>query len=162
MHLHHVTLNTGHVARTSRADVGEAAIARLVPWLERALALGEALPLPVPELSHFAACARVDDGALVVTVYAPSGPHVAGKPADATMPVIVFAVGRRSRSGRRVWDALAELSGMTAADVPPSPWIAVQLLPTLAAHADASRWLGDFERCAAWAWLTRRADLREV
>lgn len=36
------------------------------------------------------------------------------------------------------------------------PWLAVSLAPLAVQHPDALEWLGDLERCVAWAWLEER------
>jgi hypothetical protein len=41
--------------------------------------------------------------------------------------------------------------------VPAGPWCAVRFELGLAMHQQAADWLGDFERCIAWAWLDARA-----
>ena len=36
---------------------------------------------------------------------------------------------------------------------PEPPWCAVEIHPALALYPAAAEWLGDFERCVAWAWV---------
>jgi hypothetical protein len=36
------------------------------------------------------------------------------------------------------------------------PWCAVILTPNAARQIDQMDWLGDFERCLAWAWLDKQ------
>ena len=41
----------------------------------------------------------------------------------------------------------------------PAPWLVVDLyLISLAADPDAAAWLGDAERCIAWAWIETRPE----
>ena len=47
-----------------------------------------------------------------------------------------------------------------ALQAPGTPWCAVALHPGFLEQHGASAWIGDFERCIAWAWLTRNPDLR--
>jgi hypothetical protein len=83
MHLNHITLNTGHLARTSRADVAPEVTQLLADWLPGTINSGRTHALPVPSLSHFAVQVFVQDGGLVVTVVAPMGPHQQGQPMRA-------------------------------------------------------------------------------
>lgn len=39
------------------------------------------------------------------------------------------------------------------------PWLAVSISPLLRFDLDAATWLGDFERCVAWAWLESRQGI---
>ena len=68
-----------------------------------------------------------------------------------------FAVGADGGDhARAAWDAVAAEGATDPASLrrPPAPWLIVALLPALTAW-DRTRWdwLGDFERCLAWAWL---------
>lgn len=47
-------------------------------------------------------------------------------------------------------------------DQPDAPWCAVVLHPSLSAYRGDVEWMGDFERCIAWAWITRRPALQSV
>lgn len=162
-YIHHITLNTGHVARTPRAEVSEVAMAAMVQWLDRALdSPGERVALPVPKLAEFGAIALTEGGALVVTIYGPSGAVDRGMPyAAKPQPLITFAVARRSRQGAAAWRSLNQMAGTTG-NQPPEPWCAVVLHPQLAMYIGATQWIADLERCIAWAWLTRNPDLRSV
>ena len=160
--INHITLNTGHVARTKRADVAPDVTALLANWLPGTINSGRTHALPVPSLSHFGAQVLVHDGALVVTVVAPVGPHQQGQPfAGKTMPLVTFGVAQRSRQGALLWDMLTSAFGSVAGlQQPGTPWCAVAVHPSIAAYDGPVDWLGDFERCVAWAWLTRNPDLR--
>jgi hypothetical protein len=162
MYLNHITLSTGHLARTPRSEVAPAVTHLLAAWLPNIINSQRSHPLPLPELSHFSARAFVESGALVVSVYAPLGPHEQGKPhTGADMPLVTLGVAQRSRQGGELWakmtKAFATLPGL---EQPGAPWCAVALHPSLALYAGPTDWLGDFERCIAWAWLTRNPDLR--
>lgn len=162
MYLNHITLSTGHTARTSRADVYPSVTKLLADWLPTAINSGKAHALPVPELSHISAQVFVQDGALVVTVSAPVGPHTHGKPhTGKTMPLVTFGVAQRSRQGAPLWDMLIKAFDSLAGLVQPdTPYCAVAIHPSIAAYKGPIDWLGDFERSAAWAWITRNPDLR--
>jgi hypothetical protein len=153
----HITLTTGHIARQQRADVSDAALATLVPWLADALATGQRTPLPwLP--GGCSALALQQDGALVVTVYGPD-PNI-GKP----VALATFGVAPRSRSAPPLWDMLMRTQPYVIAglSMPAAPWCAVVPYPVLVAHPDAIEWLGDLERCVAWAWASRHPGLRAV
>ena len=162
MYLNHITLATSHMARTSRADVAPDVTALLADWLPGAINSGQTHPLPVPSLSHFGAQVLVQDGGLVVTVVAPVGPHQHGKPhAGQTMPLVTFGVAQRSRQGAALWAMLIKAFGSAPGlQQPGTPWCAVAIHPSITAYPEPVDWLGDFERCVAWAWLTRNPDLR--
>lgn len=164
MYLNHITLNTGHLARTSRTDVAPAVTQLLASWLPATLNSGKYHHLPVPELSHFSAQIFVQDGALVVTVSASVGPHQQGKPHNGqTMPLVTFGVAQRSRQGAPLWSMLVKAFGCVAGlQQPGTPYCAVAIHPRIAAYKGATGWLGDFERCVAWAWITRNPDLQPV
>lgn len=153
MYLNHITLTTGHLARTSRGDVPAEVTAVLAPWLQGLVDSGKAAPLPVPALSEYSAQALLQDGALVVTLYAPAGPYQPGKPHGGNvMPLVTIGVAHRSRHAAQLWDALcAAVPRRPKMDMPAAPWLAVITHPTLAAHLGATEWLGDLERCVAWA-----------
>lgn len=157
MYINHLTLNTGHLARTSRGDVAPHVTAILAPWLQGLVNTGKAGPLPVPDLAEYSAQALVQDGSLVVTLYAPAGPYQPGKPhGGEVMPLVTLGVAQRSRHAAPLWDALcAAVPSRPKMDMPATPWLAVITYPSLPAHRAAAEWLGDFERCIAWAWITR-------
>lgn len=160
MYINHLTLTTGHNARTSRSDVADDVLAVVAPWLQSIVNTGQKTPLPVPALSHFIAIAYVQDGGLVVTVYGPSWPHRQGQPASADIPLVTFGVAQRSRHSEPLWAMLmANFEHPEGIKQPATPWCAVAVHPSIMMHADAIGWLADFERCVAWAWITRNAQL---
>ncbi len=160
MHINHITLTTGHNARTSRADVADEALAVVATWLQSIVSTGQKSPIPVSELSHFSATAYVQDGGLVVTVYGPTGPHRKGQPANANIPLVTFGVAQRSRHGTHLWAMLlANFEHSPGIKQPSTSWCAVVVHPSIMTHQGAIGWLADFERCVAWAWITRNPDL---
>ena len=162
-YINHLTLPTGHKARTSRADVADDVLAIVAPWLQSIVGTGQKLPLPVQTLSHFAAVAYVQDGGLVVTVYGPSGPQLHGQPASADIPLVTFGVAQRSRHSEPLWAMLlANFEHPAGIKQPGTPWCAVVMHPSIMAHADAIGWLADFERCVALAWITRNTQLEST
>lgn len=163
MYLQHITLNTAHISRADRADVSDAAIAMIAPWMLDGFSKDKPVPLPVADLSHYSAHFKVDDGALICTVYAPFKPHVSGQPSDdSSLPVATFAVAQRSRHAH-AWGLLVNAFGAHPGITSPStPWLAVHIHESAAAYINSMDWLGDFERCCAWAWITRNTTLESV
>jgi hypothetical protein len=161
MYFNHLTLTTGHNARTSRADVSDETLALVAPWLDGIINSGALHPLPVQELSHLAARASVEAGSLIITVFAPAGPFVPGAVSRGKdMLLVTFGVAQRSRQGAALWPMLVDRLG-AAPDLqrPAEPWLAVALHEGLIMHMDVIGLLGDFERCCAWAWMTRNPSL---
>ena len=142
-YLNHLTLNTGHMRRSYRHEVTQDAIDHTQDLLADAIQAGCSVPMPVPGYSL-----RVEPfgsrRAMIATVSRGDVPlaslGVASRPAPAMWGQLVALQ-------HQVWPDLAVL------DQPPAPWCAAVLLPALALDHGASAWIGDFERCAAWAWL---------
>ena len=155
-YLNHITLSTGHTRRSPRAEVSGETLARVAPWLAALVESGQPAPLPVSGLSDYTGHATVVDGALIVTI---SGAALTDGPmAGNAPPLVTLGVAQRSRHGAALWPLM---TGPVMPHAKPSiqrpgePWAAVAIWPTLAMHPDAIGWLGDLERCIAWAWLER-------
>lgn len=78
-------------------------------------------------------------------------------------PLVSFGVAsRRSMEAKTLWESLHGLAGETEviqtdpARPPRPPWLGVLCHPALFLDPEAASWLGDFERCVAWAMLTRK------
>jgi hypothetical protein len=163
MVLAHITLQSGHIRVSPRTEVRDEVLALLAPWLDQALASGKPMALPVQALSHFSARASEEDGALLITLFGPRGPHVPGTPAPGVLPLVTLGVAQLSRHGEVLWPLLVALPGTTPGiKRPAEPWCAVALHPTATTYVGDVEWMGDFERCVAWAWMTRRPALRAV
>jgi hypothetical protein len=155
LYINHITLNTGHNARSQRQAVSDATLAIVAPWLLTAVNSGQ--QHPIPNFEDYAISAIVEDGGLVVTVY--------GRQPDIgpRMPLVTFGVAQRSRQGEPLWGLLtANFGAHASAKRPAKPWCAVALHVALLNDLKAAQWLGDFERCCAWAWITRNPDLRSA
>lgn len=150
----HITLATGHTSRIQPGDVAGETLARVGPWLSALVESGQPMPLPVSGLSGFTALAVLLDGALVVTV---SGPPIKTGPMSGKAPPLVsIGLAKKSRHAH-LWALLTGPVMPPAAPgikCPPSPWCGVTIHPSIALHMDALTWLGDFERCVAWAWCS--------
>lgn len=163
MYINHITLSTGHCRRSLRSEVDDAALALLYPWLAVAIASGEIEPMPVAALSHYGARVIKEIG-VVVTIYGPSGPHVTGQPhAGEHLPIVTLGIAQRSREAGDLWALLlANFGAKAGIKTPTTPWCAVALHDALVDHQDAMAWLGDLERCIAWAWVTRNPKIGVV
>lgn len=142
-YINHITLSTGHNRRSPKNEVGADTIAWLRPWLDKLLSSSALLPLPEPSFAQYSAAAHIAHGGLVITVFAG---------ADA---IVTFAVAGRSRQSDPLWAyMIAQHGAAPGLSAPATPWLAVAVREGLAAHGEATEWLGDFERCVAWAHLT--------
>ncbi len=155
MYIQHLTLSTGHARRIEAGEVSGEVLARVSPWLAALAESGGHMPLPVAGLAEYTGLATVVDGALIVTISGP--PDAAGR----APPLVSMGVARRSRHGAALWPLLTgPVMPPTAPGLrkPDAPWCGVALWPTLALYPQATEWLGDLERCIAWAWCTAVAD----
>lgn len=167
-YINHLTINTGHMLRSARADVADDVLRVVAPWLHGLIDGGGRAPLPVQQLAAYSAAAFTDNGGLVLTLYGPDVPVYPAPQIDpaalldrpslfgAAGPLVTMGVAQRSRQGRDLWAKLiAHLDVPSNAAKPAEPWCAVVLHPVIAAHPHAVTWLGDLERCVAWAWIAR-------
>ena len=135
--------------------------------------LQELLPAPAPEFQAYAIRGFPDLGVTrpVFVVYAqPQCSQVEfTKTMDEPIPLVTFGVGVQRDTGQ-LWQYLcrviaqeseefANIPGLGFHDMidpespPPTPWcgVGLHLALLLRAYPDALHWLGDFERCVAWA-----------
>jgi hypothetical protein len=164
MYINHVTLSTGDVRRSPRSEVSDDTLKLLFPWIEEATTYAAFVPLPIRELSHYAIKAFVFDLDLVVTIYGPLGPHTPGERHKGEfIPVATFAVAQSKEQGDTLWGQMTDsFQANQDCKQPETPWLAVAQYDTAAIFFDTG-WLGDFERCIAWAWIekTRRKNIYE-
>jgi len=126
-------------------------------WLPNVINSGKYHPLPVPALAQYSAQAFVQDGGLVVTVYGPE-PDIGPR-----LPWVTFGVAHKSRHAEALWCLLvANFGAHPTAKRPSIPWCAVAVLPTAPLDPKILGWLADFERCIAWARITRNPELRAI
>ena len=166
MYIEHVTLLTGHTRQSPRSEVDDATLALVAPWLDAAVKAGHPTrhALPVPALSQYSISTTHVTGALLATVWAPIGPHVQGKPfGGACEPIVTIGVAQRSRHASDMWPLLLQIQALSTpvfAQKPRAPCCVVVLHPPLIARSQPLDWLGDFQRCVAWAWITRNPHLQ--
>lgn len=148
-YIRHVTLTTGHVRDSYADEVARYALDATAEILAQALADDTAtVPLPIPGHSLGA---KATSQCLTATVWAD------GPPSEC---ICTIGVALHSRCGAGLWRALHRY-GTTAVVTdpercPPEPWVAAALEAPIAQHVAATEWLGDMERCIAWAWWERQ------
>lgn len=145
-YIRHLTLDTGDQRDSYRGEVSDEVLAVLRPLLER-VAAGERVPVPGeirPTCTMTGAVGR--SRSLLLTV---SGPPVH----DEHVPLVTIGVAPDSLASATLWREW--LNRERDDRTPMAPWCAVRLWPTLALYPEAAHWLGDLERCIAWAWLER-------
>ena len=91
------------------------------------------------------------------------GSIVYGKEKPRTL--VSFVIVLYTHASGYIWEDLHAVSELPAKTditrVPSPPFIAVSLHPELEMYPDAAQWLGDFERCLAWGWLSlKRGQLK--
>lgn len=164
-YIRRITLTTGHVRDSYRTEVGPGIVEALRPLIERALT-GEHVQIPGVQPVH-----TITGGAhgrcVSLTVWAPPLSPLAFPAArdvaDRPVPIVEIGIAPHSRCGAVLWRSLHEMGerfgGGVATDperCPPEPWVAALLYGPLAEiYLDSMEWLGDFERCLAWAWVER-------
>jgi hypothetical protein len=134
MTLHHVTIETGHSRISTRTEVKNDVIKILKDWIHQALD-PHTITVEVPSDASppYTAMALYTGRSLLIKIINPQN-----------QLILSFIVS--DRHDQRAWNLIMP----ETATVPPTPYCAVTLKPTL---DPALSWLGDFERCVAWAWL---------
>jgi|HigsolmetaAR202D_1030399.scaffolds.fasta_scaffold13436_5 hypothetical protein len=152
-YIHHVTLQSGHVARQYRKDVSDAAINAMSALLDSILTGGRPA---VPGYPDFWVDGAHEGRVLVVTLW--TGMR------DEGIPILTSATCIKSRASPAAWRALHESAVIPYRtdpnDYPPAPWTADRLevgyLPMAEAamqRGENALWTGHFARCIAWAWM---------
>ena len=136
-YLWHLTTTTGHGRRSYRNEVDPAVVTLVRQQLGEALA-----GIDVVVRDGYALTAKAVGTALVATVSGPKG------------TLVTIGVARKSRDAARLWQMLQSKSDAIG-EMPRPPWCAVALHPAIAGDPIAATWLGDYERCLAWAWVDR-------
>jgi len=154
-YIQHVTVTTGHVRRSQRSEVADDILEWCRGHLQRVLA-GERDPIPRVQPSCWLTGAA-EGRCMTATVWTRD-------PDAGDTPLVTIAVALHSRCGARLWELIhahtslpVETSSQQQAAV---PWVAARLEPGIARHPRAAEWLGDYERCLAWAWYERRRAMR--
>lgn len=133
MLLFHHTVETKHTAFTPRSDVTDDVIELLIPWIKDGLESQE--PIPIPTMTEYFVTLKQNClGALVANVRQIKN--------NETLYLVGFMVYKNSNLTPRY----KELAKGCDACV-------VNILEGLTWNCEAIGWLGDFERCVAWAYL---------
>jgi hypothetical protein len=146
--MHHITVNTGHVRWSPRDEVDRRLLSLLRDHLHAALH-GRA---PVPGFPAFATHATHEQNVLMATI--------SRRRDEGWVPIVTLAVVPASGDLQGIWTLLRRgPSALPIADAPPpdvsaGPWCLVRLWDVVALlPREELEWLGDYERCLAWAWL---------
>lgn len=155
-YIEHLTLTTGHSRRCWREEVADNVLELLRPLIDQAvrpsIKTGRYVPLPNVVSPRCTITATTGRGrALLVTIWAP--PVQGG---TAPTPLVTLGVAPTSLAGAELWRQMVPGGGeeqMPRPAAPAVPWCAVQMHDSAALWPEAMSWLGDFERCLAWAWV---------
>ena len=151
MHIHHLTITTGHSRRSNRHEIAPQVLADLRGMLASALPPGAQsgrIDLPtVDPPGHWLQLRRHGRCLLCALMR------------DA-VPLVTFGVATHSRCGAVLWRRLVDGAELTPdarhpdpGRAPQEPWCAARLEPGIGHMPGAAHWLGDLERCIAWAWI---------
>jgi len=149
-YIHHVTLSTGDVRRSPRSEVSDAAIGTAARMLADAR-YGAHVSISEYADVEPAGCTLW----LADTTRCPT--LVVYGPGDGAA-LVMIGIATRSRCGAPLWRRLHAAAYTLATDpdrCPAEPWCAARLEIGLALYPEAAHWLGDLERCLAWAWIAR-------
>jgi len=146
-YIRHVTVTTGHCRDSLRGEVSDEAIVTCQGLLETVMERG-CCPLPP----------GVDPACILEGTVDGRWARLQVVAQRTMMPILDLAIALHSRSGAVLWRRLHEehedLPAETDPEQPPvEPWCAAMLLPGISLHPEAAAWLGDMERCLAWALL---------
>lgn len=143
----HITLTTGHARRSYREKIDDA----VMPALRRLIAeMRDGKVVEIPGAAGYFARGYVGGRCMSCTVYA------------GASPLVTVGVATHSRCGAVLWRGLyGSAPAQARPEQPPAPWCGVVLhLDALAMYRDAMVWLGDFERCLAWAFVAEKSKTK--
>jgi hypothetical protein len=145
-YIHHVTLNSGHDRLSYRHEVADDIMPIMQDLLARMLAGGR---VPLPVMDGYSLSGAAEGRCLTATVWS-----------DGEVPLVTIGVAGEPECGAELWRGLHESTDQPLTTDPaaqsPVPWCAARLEAPAILHPGALTWLGDFERCLAWAWLERQ------
>ena len=159
-YIEHITLDTGDTRRSPRDEVDDVSIAALQDGLGAALA-GDRVG--IPGMDGYTMTATASGRCLMATVF---GPPIRGdKGTCDDVPMLTLGIASHSRCGAALWrimhqDRTDPMPALKTAGqpCPDEPWLAARLEIGAAIYPEAMKWIGDWERCLAWAWLARLED----
>lgn len=136
----HETIETRHTRRSFLSEVAPDVLAKVREWIKSDLIHlpGEYECVITYRATH---CLQAE-------LYTPTG-----------VRLVEIGIADHPRCGQPLW---VRLGGAPDAR-PQEPWCAASLDPLgCAADPEAYKWIGDFERVLAWAWLTRETEERDA
>jgi hypothetical protein len=146
----HLTITTGHMAKSLRRAVPDQIINKMREWLEDGKRefipgqSGEVLAKRIPGCEGYWATLKTIGDSLLVSVIQK----------DVGL-ALTFGVAANNESGGDLWCRLGSETKQPAA-----PWCAVNIdlgfcfsARTQTKLIQDLQWFADFERCVAWAWL---------
>ncbi|HVW10884.1 MAG TPA: hypothetical protein VHC90_19995 [Bryobacteraceae bacterium] len=127
----HETIQTQHTRRSFLSEVAPDVLETVREWLK-----SEAFDLP---MGYRCVIVYRSEHCLEAEVYTGNGQRL-----------VRIGVAAHARCGTPLWRRLQGAPGAKPAE----PWCGIWLdYPGLIADPAAQQWLGDFERCLAWAFL---------
>lgn len=146
--LHHLTIDTGHLLATSRADVAEHVIAALQPLIDAEQGAVPATRLWLDLIRPLGPDRRPRDGAAAFSLQVGRGGRVAATNVVCWRAEIADEAWRLVQAPER-----APLTGRVIRR-PPVPWLATTLHPGVAELDEGEIMaLADVERCLAWTLI---------
>lgn len=149
--LEHITLNTGRSRISYRSEVEDKVIDIMISMIDK---LQDEDMIQIPDIEEvFTFSIRNQANTLVATVWFP-------KKSGDPRPISSFGVADGcTEPGIKLWKNLHEMAvpnpiKMTRA-CPDGPWCAARLDIGTNMCPAAMEWMGNFERCLAWAWIEK-------
>lgn len=133
----HLTLNTGHSRVSPRSEVSDETIAALRPVVTAGRGL-----IPGPA-GYVLQRTRVRTCELFIVARLVEG--------GDTVPLVAGVIAKNAMDLIGAWRLACEVGNADIAMPLSAPWLAVYMYPTVASDPESLGWLGDLERCIAWA-----------
>lgn len=143
----HYTLNTGDRYRSPKTNFSAALKPLFSPLIKQGIHR-----LPAPFNDYWVRSTAHPDpkkGGLLASVYR-----------DPEIPLVVMAVAKNRGQADVMWhvicDCYASVNISPVARPHEHPWCCVVCYPTIVLDVASLDWLGDFERCLAWTWISTK------
>ncbi|MFZ4504706.1 MAG: hypothetical protein ACOYM1_12235 [Methylovulum sp.] len=155
--MNHITLTTGHNLKIRKSEVSTEIIDQIILWLDVAIKSEPSVCLPGLATSDYTADATESEACLIMTIYGHSNKIAKGQP----VPLVTLCVVNQEHRENDVWQL------MSAPHMPPvacgvvcpeKPYMGVSVWPMSVLFFEALGWLGDLERCIAWAWMEKKKN----
>ncbi len=138
-YLYHITLDTGDIARSVRADVSRDVIVALGSHLKSAIGNKRDI---IPTTTHVLMASHAGPNLLCTIL------------GLGSRPILTFGVAPRARGAEKLWAMLTQERPLASdpGEPPEAPWLAVRM-EAGASESSLEGWMPDYERCIAWAWI---------